>query len=234
MPADLVVLGHSLGELSAIVLAGILDDRDGLELVIRRAELCHHEHLRRPGRMVSLVGCSPATAEWVRRRAVDATDGVLEVAAWNSSRQVVLSGDVAAVEQALRLAGGAEIIGVPLDIGGGFHSSLMSRAADRLAGHLTSLSWHQPRCRVYSTSRGSFVRTGHEARELVPRALVIPVMWSQSLVALADEGIGEIIEVGPGTTLTKLSKRSNGARVRALGPPARSGWDSRDEHGVPT
>jgi [acyl-carrier-protein] S-malonyltransferase len=212
-----VVLGHSLGEVTALTFAGVLDEGDALDLVVRRAELCAAAQESHPGRMLSLVGCPPATAEWIRRRAVRATGGVLEVAAWNNATQVVLSGDLDAVDRAIHEAGRAEVIGVPLDISGGFHSSLMSEAADELDEFTASLSWHEPRLRVWSTSNCGFVADGRAARQMVSRGLVVPVMWSQSMAALAEAGIDEVVEAGPGITLTKLSKRAKGARVRALG-----------------
>jgi [acyl-carrier-protein] S-malonyltransferase len=211
-----VALGHSLGEITALAYAGALTEAAAFELVVRRAEFCHEENLKFPGRMVALIGADAARAEWLRRQAAARTGQVIEVAAWNNSSQVVLSGAPGAVDQLVSLAGEEGVIAAPLPIAGAFHSPLMSGAAERFAAYLRDVPVCPAAVETFSTILCRPLRTPEDARLALVMGLVVPVRWAESLRILLSRGVPRGYETGPGVTLTKISKRVGGAAVRSL------------------
>src|SRR6266545_3284625 len=199
------VAGHSLGEFSALVAARALSFEAGLTLVARRAEAMQRAADTRPGSMSSFLGLS---VEGVEMAVAAARDGdVLAIANDNAPGNVVVSGEWAALE---RLPAAAKELGakrvVPLSVGGAFHS-LLSAAPLR-----------DPAIPVISNATGEPVSTAEELRELLARQLTGPVRWMESVRRLADLGVDTFIEVGPGTVLSGLIKRTvEGVRVLSAG-----------------
>ncbi|MFJ8142281.1 ACP S-malonyltransferase [Streptomyces sp. NPDC096013] len=211
-----VVLGHSMGELAAMTYAGALPDEDALEVVVRRAHLCHEQNARRPGAMVVLIGADPARAEWLRRSAVARTGGVLEIAAWNNARQVTLAGDLDSITDVTTRADKDGLAVVPLAIAGAYHSPLMAEAADRFAAYLADIPLRPPKVEVISTILCRTASTPAELRSVLAMGLVAPVRWMESLTAAHARGITQGYDVGPGTILAKLSRRHGPTRVHPL------------------
>ncbi len=203
LPAGLevvVVAGHSLGELTALVAAGVLTDMDGLRLVAERGEAMRSAALARPGTMAAVLGL-----EW--DLAVEVLDGVPD--AWpandNAPSHVVVSGTaegVAAAGSALRDAGARRVLLLP--VGGAFHTPLMEPARERLEAALASVRYQPARCPVIANTTAA-PYDGDVALTL-SKQLTAPVRWRGSLLALPP--VDRVVEVGAGGVLTGLVKRT--------------------------
>lgn len=210
--------GHSLGEFSAHVTAGTLSFADALRTVRLRGELMNDAGLERPGTMAAVLGLSDEAIEDVCSR-VEA--GVCQPANFNSEGQIVLSGDLAGVEQGSALAteAGAKRV-VPLSVSGAFHSRLMEPAARGLAQHLAGVEFRDPRFPVVSNVTAEPVTSGVEARELLIRQVTAPVRWSASIAAMVEAGADRFLELGPGKVLCGLNRRNaKGVPCSSVGEP---------------
>ena len=210
--------GHSLGEFSAHVAAGTLSFEDALSAVRLRGELMFEAGRARPGAMAAVLGIGDAEIEAVCAK-VDA--GVCQPANFNSEGQVVISGDVAGVEQGIQLAksAGAKRV-VPLKVSGAFHSALMEPAVAPLRERLEGVEFHDPRHPVVSNVTAKPVTTGKEARELLVKQLTSPVRWAESVATMVAAGVDRFVEIGPGKVLATLNRRNApGAASSNLGEP---------------
>ena len=210
--------GHSLGELSAHVAAGTIGFEDALVTVRLRGELMYAAGLGRPGTMAAILGLDDEHIGDVCS-AVDS--GTCVPANFNAPGQVVISGDVAGVEQGMELAreAGARRV-VPLNVSGGFHSPLMEPAAQGLREKLESIDVRDPAYTVVSNVTAAPVTTGLEARDLLVRQLTSPVRWSASIAAMTEAGVDEFVEVGPQSVLCGLNRRNaRGFSCSSLGEP---------------
>lgn len=211
--------GHSLGEFSAHVAAGTLSFRDALEAVRLRGDLMYAAGQARPGTMAAVLGLDDAAVEEVCAR-VDA--GICVPANFNSAGQIVVSGDIAGVEQGMAFLteAGAKRV-VPLNVSGAFHSPLMEPAAEGLREKLSSLTFLDPAFPVYSNVTAGPVTSGEGARELLVAQLTSPVRWAASVAAMVSDGATRFIELGPGSVLCGLNKRNaKGLPCTSLGEPA--------------
>ncbi|HEY2956382.1 MAG TPA: ACP S-malonyltransferase [Candidatus Eisenbacteria bacterium] len=208
------VAGHSLGEYSACVAAGSLAFEDALALVRRRGELMERAGIERPGTMAALLGLAPEAVEEVCRAAGEA--GVVQPANWNAPGQVVISGDIPAVERACELAKakGAKRA-IRLEVSGAFHSPLMASAGDGLVEALRTTEFRDARCPVLSNVDAVARTRGAEIREALERQLLGAVRWEDSMRRLGERGIEAYVEIGPGRVLRGLL-RSLGREVRTL------------------
>jgi len=202
--------GHSLGEFSAYVAAGSLGFADALRTVRRRGELMFESGQQRPGTMAALLGLEDAEVERICREASAEGEGEGEVvpANYNAPSQVVISGDVAAVERAMELAkaAGAKRV-VALNVSGAFHSPLMAVAEQGLRAQLEGVTMRAPRFPVLSNVTAAPVTDAEEARRLLVRQLTSPVRWTASMRALVDAGVDRFLELGPGGVLSGLLRR---------------------------
>mgnify|MGYP001349300479 CR=1 FL=1 len=208
--------GHSLGEFSAHVAAGTLRYEDALAVVRLRGELMFAAGQKRSGTMAAILGLSDEEVEAVCAE-VDA--GTCVPANFNASGQVVVSGDIAGVEQGMERAtdAGARRV-VRLNVSGAFHSPLMKPAKEGLQLRLQSVEFHNPRFPVYSNVDALPVSDAHSARERVIRQLTEPVRWAASVSAMLKNGAGRFIEVGPGNVLTGLNrKNARGSESLSIG-----------------
>lgn len=199
--------GHSLGEFSAYVAAGALTFADGVRTVRRRGELMFAGGTARPGTMAAVLGLDDADVERVCREASGA-DGECVPANYNSPGQIVISGDVAAIERATVLAkdAGAKRA-LKLNVSGAFHSPLMKVAEAGLRAQLESVTMDVPAFPVVSNVTARPVMDPAEAKQLLVAQLTSPVRWTQSVQAMATHGVSRMIEVGPGSVLSGLVKR---------------------------
>ena len=217
VPRPAYVAGHSLGEFSALVAAGALSFEAGLLLVARRAEAMQRAADARPGSMSSVLGLSAEGVEM----AVEATaqNQVLAVANDNAPGNVVVSGEWTALE---RLPAAAKELGakrvVPLNVGGAFHSPLMAPAVEVFEPHLAAAPLRDPAIPVVANATAEPVTDAEELRRLLARQLTGRVRWTESVRRMAALGVDTFIEVGPGTVLSGLIKRTvEGTRVLAAG-----------------
>ena len=212
--------GHSLGEYSALVVAGALRFGDAVRLVRRRGEFMQEAVPVGTGAMAALLGVELATAEQVCAEA--AQGEVVGVANINSPGQIVIAGHRTAVERAVAAAaarGGKKSVLLP--VSAPFHCALMKPAADRLAAELERLTVSAPRIPVIRNVDGGVTRTADEVKPFLVRQVASPVRWTDCVERLAREGATGFLEVGPGRVLTGLLKRTlDGARGHAVEDPA--------------
>ncbi|HKJ02981.1 MAG TPA: ACP S-malonyltransferase, partial [Longimicrobiales bacterium] len=191
--------GHSLGEFSAHVAAGTLSFRDALEAVRLRGELMFAAGQARPGTMAAVLGLADAALE---EACAHVTEGVCVPANFNSEGQIVVSGDVAGVEQGMALfteAGAKRVL--PLNVSGAFHSPLMVPAAQGLRDKLDAIEFHDPAHPVVSNVTARPVATGADARHLLVEQLTSPVRWAASVATMVAAGVDRFLEMGPGSVL---------------------------------
>jgi [acyl-carrier-protein] S-malonyltransferase len=211
-----VVLGHSLGELTAAAFAGVLDPHDGFALAQRRGEICHAQQSVRAGAMIAVMGTDVTGAEWLRRQAVARSGGVIEIAGLNGKRQTVLSGDVAAVEACVEVAKEIGAIVEVLPIGGSFHSPLMHGAIPKWREAVEAVEFRAPTVPFVSSVDGQAHDDPMQIRELVIRALLLPVRWLDAMRTVRALGVEQLWDAGPGTTLARLAKRESIVKFVAL------------------
>ncbi len=209
--------GHSLGEFAAYAAAGSLTFEDAVRLVRRRGELMAEA---REGTMSAIVGLDGAALEDVCGR-VREQGGVLVAANFNSPQQIVISGDVEAVERAGEQAkqAGAKMV-KPLAVSGAFHSPLMADAETGLREALESVVFKDPRFAVVANATAQPITDADTARTTLVRQLTAPVRWTESIQAIAAAGVSQFLEFGPGNVLTGLLRRiDRKLEGRAVGSP---------------
>jgi len=211
--------GHSLGEFSALVAAGVLRLGDAIDVVVVRGAAMQRAGEDRPGTMTALLGVGSDEAAALCDEARG--DDVLLVANENSSAQVVISGSVPAIERAERLAKDRKVRAVRLSVAGAFHSALMDPAVAEIEERLDGVTFSAPRFAVAENVAGTVVTDPQELRALLKRHVVSPVRWESCVHVLAAVGATSFLEMAPGDVLTKLMKRIVPEAVaRAVGTPA--------------
>jgi [acyl-carrier-protein] S-malonyltransferase len=201
-PAGEFMAGHSLGELAALVAAGCLDERDGLELVVLRGRLMHESGERAgDGSMLALLGQGAAD-----HAAELAGVHGLSVANDNSPQQVVLSGDRSGFDGASAAAKELGLRAMELPVTGAFHSPMMAEAVPEFAAALERVEVTSPDgvTVLSAVTAAPF----EDVRAQLAQALTMPVRWRETLLALRERGAERFLEVGPGKVLTGLVKRT--------------------------
>lgn len=215
--APTVVAGHSLGEYSALVAAGVIDALRALELVALRGRLMFASGEAVPGTMAAVMGLERERVEGCC--ASSAQGEVVQLANINSPGQLVISGAVAAVERAMSACeeAGAKKV-VALTVSGAFHSLLMASAAEELGAALRETEFREASVPVIPNVTARPTRDGAELRELLIEQLTRPVLWHDSMLALRKIDDGPVLELGPGRVLMGLMRRiDRSAKVTPLG-----------------
>ena len=197
--------GLSLGEYTALFVAGSVSFEDGLRLVQRRGELMQAASQAVDGGMVTALGLDRERVEAICAEASSA--GVIGPANFNCPGQIVISGAKAACELAVRLIGEAGGRGIPLKVAGAFHSALMQPAAEGLADMLADTAFAEPRVEVIANVNGEAHRGADTIRPWLADQLTRPVLWQASMERLLADGVERFIEIGPGRVLTGLMKK---------------------------
>jgi [acyl-carrier-protein] S-malonyltransferase len=200
--------GHSLGEFTAYYAAGGLSLGDAAVLVRRRGELMYDSGIKRPGAMAAILGLDEAKVEEACRRA--SHNGAQVVPAnYNTPEQLVISGEIAAVERAMELAKGLGAKrAVRLKVSGAFHSPLMDVAREGLRAALDAAAFNALAFPVFSNVSAQAVESVADARRLLLEQLTSPVRWTEVIRALAGAYPEALfVEMGPGNVLTNLTKR---------------------------
>lgn len=196
-----LLAGHSLGEYSALVAAGVLEIGDGIRLVRERGRLMHQAGARQPGGMAAVIGLDePSLAQLCQEAGV-------EIANINSPNQIVISGAKEALNQAMELARSQGARVVPLEVSGAFHSQLMKPAADELARIISELPFRDPEVPIVVNTTAQPATTAQEIKEELAQQLLHCVRWRHSVQYMIDDGISTFIEIGPGSVLAGLIKR---------------------------
>ncbi len=201
-----VAAGHSLGEYSALVDAGVMSFADGLRTVRRRGELMAAVGDRVPGGMAAVLGLPPG--EVVGCCAEASAEGIVEVANFNSPTQTVISGEMAAVERAGVLAKerGARRV-IALNVAAPFHCRLMAPLIEQMRVVLDSLELRAPRHSVVANVSAAVVSSPAEVRDALLAQLAGSVRWTESIHTLLTLGASEGVEVGPGRVLVGLARQ---------------------------
>jgi [acyl-carrier-protein] S-malonyltransferase len=209
-----LVAGHSLGEFSALVAAGVFRPMDALKIVRRRGELMYDVGVARPGTMAAIIGLDVAVVE----ECLGEAGGIAVIANYNSPSQLAISGDVDAVERACALckARGAKRA-ILLPVSGAFHSPLMEPAVDEFRQFLSTFAISPLRMEWVANVTGEIVKDADLVVDLLARQLSSPVLWTQGMRTFAGRNPGVVYEVGPGNVLAGLMKRIvDGTEVVAL------------------
>ena len=199
-----MVAGHSLGELSALVTNGVLTFEDGLKLVSKRALAMQKACEIAPSTMAAVLGLEDAIVE----DTCSEIEGVVVAANYNCPGQLVISGEIAAVEKACKLLsekGARRALLLP--VGGAFHSPMMEPARAELAAAIEATTFSNPTCPVYQNVSACAVTSPSEIKKNLIIQLTAPVRWTQSIQAMIADGGTEFIEVGPGKVLQGLMRK---------------------------
>lgn len=201
-----LLAGHSLGEYSALVCAGVIGFADAIRLVELRGKLMQEAVPEGTGAMQAIIGLDD---EAIRQACEESAQGqVVSPVNFNSPGQVVIAGNKEAVERAgaaCKAAGAKRALPLPVSVPS--HCALMKPAADKLAVALREITFNQPTISVVNNVDVKCETDSEAIREALVRQLYSPVRWTESVQAIAAQGVTQLIEVGPGKVLTGLTKR---------------------------
>lgn len=196
-----MVAGHSLGEFSALVACGALDFESALKLVAVRAQAMQKACESNPGTMAAVINL----AEEKITEICSTCSGIAVPANFNSKRQIVISGEVSAIEEAcvkMKEAGARRALVLP--VGGAFHSPLMEPARQELADCIEQTDFKTPVCPIYQNVTAKPTMDPVEIKENLLKQLTSPVRWTHTVENMIADGAEEFIEVGPGAVLQGL------------------------------
>ena len=201
-----MVAGHSLGEFSALVANGTLNFEDGLKLVSQRALAMQKACELQPSTMAAVLGLEDAVVEKI----CATIDGIVVAANYNCPGQLVISGDVEAINkacEAMKEAGAKRALVLP--VGGAFHSPLMEPAREELAAAIENTTFSKPNCPIYQNVTANAVIDEAAIKANLISQLTAPVRWTQSVQQMITDGATLFTEVGPGNVLQGLVKKIN-------------------------
>jgi len=201
-----MVAGHSLGEFSALVAAGALTFEDGLNLVSQRAQAMQKACEIKPSTMAAVLGLEDDVVEKI----CEDTEGVVVAANYNCPGQLVISGEVEAINracEAMKEAGARRALVLP--VGGAFHSPMMEPAREELAAAIENTTFSKPNCPIYQNVTASAITDEDEIKVNLISQLTAPVRWTQSVQQMIEDGAKHFTEVGPGKVLQGLVRKIN-------------------------
>lgn len=203
------VAGHSLGEFSALVVAGALSFEDGLRLVAKRAMAMQKCCEAQPGAMAAILALEDEVVEQI----CDQTEGVVVAANYNCPGQLVISGASESVDAAcekLKAAGARRALCLP--VGGAFHSPLMEAAREELEQAIAEVEFHTPKCPIYQNVDAKPQSDPEQIKQNLIAQLTAPVRWTQIMREMVADGVDSFVELGPGAVLQGMIKKL-GAQV---------------------
>lgn len=199
-----MVAGHSLGEFSALVANGALSFEDGLKLVSQRALAMQKACEIQPSTMAAVLGLEDDVVEKI----CDTTEGVVVAANYNCPGQLVISGEIDAINTAcetLKEAGARRALVLP--VGGAFHSPMMEPAREELAAAIENTTFSTPTCPIYQNVTANAVTDPEEIKKNLISQLTAPVKWTQTIQQMITDGGASFTEVGPGKVLQGLMRK---------------------------
>lgn len=202
-----MVAGHSLGEFSALVANGTLGFEDGLRLVSQRAQAMQKACELQKSTMAAVLGLEDKIVEDI----CATIDGVVVPANYNCPGQLVISGEVEAVNEAceqLKEAGARRALLLP--VGGAFHSPLMEPAREQLAEAIANTQFNTPKCAIYQNVSTTAITDAERIKTNLIAQLTAPVKWTQSVQQMVSDGGTTFVEVGPGKVLQGLVRKIAG------------------------
>ena len=199
-----MVAGHSLGEFSALVANGSLSFDAALELVSQRAQAMQKACELQPSTMAAILSLEDKVVEEI----CEQTPGIVVAANYNCPGQLVISGEIEAINLACETAKekGARMAMV-LPVGGAFHSPLMEPAREQLAAAIENTTFNNPICPIYQNVTASAVTDPSEIKKNLMAQLTAPVKWTQTIQQMIADGGTEFIELGPGKVLQGLMRK---------------------------
>lgn len=200
--------GHSLGEYTANAYAGSFDFETGLKLVKKRGELMKQSGVIQPGTMAALIGLNESQVLGICEKASAA--GIVQAANFNCPGQIVVSGDIAAVDKAVEIAKGEPYkcrLAKKLEVSGAFHSELMKTSDTELRAALQNTELSEARIPVYTNVDAKPITSGEEIRDALSKQLVCPVKWEMLVRNMIADGVTKFYEIGSGKVLTGLIKK---------------------------
>jgi len=205
-----VMAGHSLGEYSALVAAGVISFKDAVPLVRFRAEAMQNAVPVGTGGMAAILGLDDAAVVQVCAQASDQSGSVVEAVNFNAPGQVVIAGASSAVTKACELlkAAGAKRA-LPLPVSAPFHSSLLKPASEKLEAYLAGIEFKVPTIAVINNVDVEVLNDPAAIKEALVRQAAKPVRWHETIQAMAKQGVTQVVECGPGKVLAGLTKRIN-------------------------
>jgi [acyl-carrier-protein] S-malonyltransferase len=209
-PAPQMMAGHSLGEYSALVAAGVISFKDAVPLVRFRAQAMQSAVPVGTGGMAAILGLDDATVIRVCAQASTESGGVVEAVNFNAPGQVVIAGGSDAVTKACELlkAAGAKRA-LPLPVSAPFHSSLLQPASEKLKGYLANIEFKVPIISVMNNVDVQILNDPSAIKDALVRQAAKPVRWQETIQAMAAQGVTQVVECGPGKVLAGLTKRIN-------------------------
>ena len=209
-PKPTVMAGHSLGEYSALVAAGVISFKDAVPLVRFRAQAMQTAVPVGTGGMAAILGLDDATVIQVCSEAAVASGGVVEAVNFNAPGQVVIAGSSDAVTKACELlkAAGAKRA-LPLPVSAPFHSSLLQPASEKLQTYLADIEFKAPTISVINNVDVEILNDPIAIKDALVRQAAKPVRWQETIQAMAKQGVTQVVECGPGKVLAGLTKRIN-------------------------
>ncbi len=194
--------GHSLGEYSALAVSGVLSVTDAVKLVLERGRLMQGACEERPGGMAALIGLDEVTAEEICR------ESGAQISTINTEQQIILAGDHRSLAMAIDIASarGAKKA-IPLQVGGAFHSGLMSPAQSGLNDMIDSLTFHDPLVPLVGNVTAKSLGTAEEVREELRLQLTSCVQWNNTVKFMLNDGITSFYEIGHGRILSGMVKK---------------------------
>ena len=199
-----MVAGHSVGEFAALVANGALSFESGLELVSQRAQAMQKACELQPSTMAAIIGLEDKVVEAICAQ----TEGIVVAANYNCPGQLVISGEIEAVNMACEASKnmGARMAMI-LRVGGAFHSPLMEPAREQLAAAIENTSFNKPICPIYQNVTASAVVEASEMKKNLIAQLTAPVKWTQTIQQMIADGGTEFVELGPGKVLQGLMRK---------------------------
>ena len=199
-----MVAGHSLGEFSALVANGVLDFESALKLVSQRALAMQKACEIKPSTMAAVIGLEDKIVEEVCNQ----SSGIVVAANYNCPGQLVISGEINAIDHACEILkeAGARMAMV-LPVGGAFHSPLMEPAREELAAAIENTKFKEPTCPIYQNVTAKAVNSAVDIKENLIAQLTAPVRWAQSIQQMISDGATEFTEIGPGKVLQGLMRK---------------------------
>lgn len=204
---DVAYAGLSLGEYTALHLAGVFSFQDGLKLVAARGQAMQTAAVASPSTMIAVMGADEAAI--TRLCEENANGQVLVPANFNAPGQIVVSGSIEACARLGEAAAAAGFRAVPLTVAGAFHSPLMQPGADRMKKELAAIEFKNPSAEVFSNVTAALHGDGESIKPLLVDQIVKPVRWEQTMALVANVEGNSFVELAPGKVLTGLLRKQN-------------------------
>ena len=215
------VAGHSLGEYTAAVAAGALSPEDGMRAVCERGRLMAEIQSERPGTMAAVIGLEAEALADLCEQAAER--GPVSIANYNTPTQLVVSGEVAAVDRVVELApaAGADRA-IRLQVGAAFHSVLMEPVRERLGRFVADFEWHDTRVPIVVNHSGQAITAAADVHAALLEQIASPVRWIDCVRTLVAAGCDSTLELGPGRVLSGLVRQiDRSLATKAADSPAR-------------